>query len=51
MDPMGPIVAGAGEAPGVVSAIIGEERLRAVRAKNPSLANRRFGVSVLGADG
>ncbi|MEU6799311.1 carbon-nitrogen hydrolase family protein [Nonomuraea wenchangensis] len=44
VDPMGTVVASAGEAPGVASAVIGAERLRAVRAKNPSLANRRFKV-------
>ncbi|MDT5069864.1 MAG: deaminated glutathione amidase [Mycobacterium sp.] len=51
IDPMGQIVAGAGEAPGFVTAWIDHARLEAVRAKNPSLANRRFGVRVRGADG
>jgi predicted amidohydrolase len=48
---MGHIVASAGEAPGFVTAWIDHARLEEVRAKNPSLANRRFGVNVLGADG
>lgn len=51
IDPMGQIVAGAGEAPGFVTAWIDRARLEAVRAKNPSLTNRRFGVRFLGADG
>jgi predicted amidohydrolase len=51
IDPMGQIVAGAGEAPGFVTAWIDHARLEEVRAKNPSLANRRFGVSALRADG
>jgi predicted amidohydrolase len=46
IDPMGQIVAGAGEAPGFVTAWIDRARLDEVRAKNPSLANRRFGVTV-----
>ncbi len=45
IDPMGQIVAGAGEAPGFVTAWIDRERLESVRAKNPSLANRRFGIT------
>ena len=48
---MGQIVAGAGEAPGFVTAWIEHARLDEVRAKNPSLANRRFGVRVPGDDG
>ena len=46
IDPMGQIVAGAGEAPGFVTAWIDRARLEAVRAKNPSLANRRFALAV-----
>jgi deaminated glutathione amidase len=46
IDPMGQIVASAGEAPGFVTAWIDRARLDEVRAKNPSLANRRFGVTV-----
>ena len=46
IDPMGQIVAGAGEAPGFVTAWIDRERLDAVRSKNPSLANRRFVLTV-----
>jgi deaminated glutathione amidase len=45
IDPMGQVVAGAGEAPGFVTAWIDRERLDAVRLKNPSLANRRFGLT------
>ncbi|MEU7834437.1 MULTISPECIES: carbon-nitrogen hydrolase family protein [unclassified Nonomuraea] len=44
VDPMGQIAASAGEAPGVASAVIGAERVKTVRAKNPSLTNRRFEV-------
>jgi predicted amidohydrolase len=51
IDPMGQIVAGAGEAPGFVTAWIDHARLDEVRAKNPSLANRRFGLRVPGDDG
>ncbi|MFF4827301.1 carbon-nitrogen hydrolase family protein [Streptomyces sp. NPDC001312] len=47
VDPMGHVAASAGEAPGVASAVIDAARVEAVRAKNPSLANRRFRV-VLG---
>jgi predicted amidohydrolase len=46
IDPMGQIVAGAGEAPGFVTAWIDRARLDAVRLTNPSLANRRFGLTV-----
>jgi predicted amidohydrolase len=45
IDPMGQIVAGAGEAPGFVTGWIDRDRLDAVRLKNPSLANRRFGFA------
>lgn len=45
IDPMGVVIASAGEAPGVVVAELTRERIEAVRAKNPSLANRRFTVS------
>ncbi|MEV0346191.1 carbon-nitrogen hydrolase family protein [Nonomuraea sp. NPDC050680] len=44
VDPMGQIAASAGEAPGVASAVIEAERVKTVRAKNPSLTNRRFDV-------
>ena len=44
IDPMGVVVASAGEAPGVAVTAISSERVEAVRLKNPSLANRRFGV-------
>jgi predicted amidohydrolase len=46
IDPMGQIVAGAGEAPGFVTAWIDQARVESVRAKNPSLANRRFALTV-----
>ncbi|HVX44281.1 MAG TPA: carbon-nitrogen hydrolase family protein [Mycobacteriales bacterium] len=44
VDPMGVVIAGAGEAPGVATAVISAERLAAVRQKLPSLQHRRFGV-------
>lgn len=44
IDPMGHLVASAGESPGVVSAVLHPERVKEVRAKNPSLANRKFSV-------
>lgn len=44
VDPAGVVVASAGEAPGVVFAEIGIERLETVRSRVPSLANRRFTV-------
>ena len=44
VDPMGTVVAGAGERPGVVTAPLSAERIEAVRRVNPSLANRRFAV-------
>jgi predicted amidohydrolase len=44
IDPMGVVVASAGEAPGVAGTTISADRLEAVRAKNPSLANRRFRI-------
>jgi predicted amidohydrolase len=43
-DPMGTVLAGAGEAPGVAVGRLSIDRIDAVRAKNPSLANRRFRV-------
>lgn len=45
VDPMGQIAASAGETPGVASAVLDAARVAEVRAKNPSLANRRFSVS------
>lgn len=45
VDPMGVVVAGAGESPGVAAADLTLERLEAVRAKLPSLAHRRFRVA------
>lgn len=44
VDPMGVVVAGAGEAPGVASAAVDAERIAAVREKLPSLQHRRFRV-------
>jgi predicted amidohydrolase len=44
VDPMGTVVAGAGERPGVVTAPLSPERVESVRRVNPSLANRRFAV-------
>lgn len=44
VDPMGTVVAGAGEQPGLASASISPERVVSVRRVNPSLANRRFRV-------
>ncbi|WP_055551734.1 carbon-nitrogen hydrolase family protein [Streptomyces sp. NBRC 110028] len=44
VDPMGHVAASGGEAPGVASADIDQARVAAVRARNPSLANRRFRV-------
>jgi deaminated glutathione amidase len=45
VDPMGHTLASAGETPGVASAVLEASRVAEVRAKNPSLANRRFSVS------
>ena len=42
---MGVVAASAGEAPGVATAVLTPSRVEEVRAKNPSLANRRFTVS------
>ena len=44
VDPAGAVVAGAGAAPGIAIADIDPQRVAAVRATNPSLANRRFTV-------
>lgn len=44
VDPMGTVLAGAGEAPGIAVAPVSAERLAEVRRKNPSLNNRRFRV-------
>ncbi len=45
VDPMGIIVGNAGEVEGVATARIDSERVESVRAKNPSLENRRFAVA------
>ncbi|MEO3780462.1 carbon-nitrogen hydrolase family protein [Micromonospora sp. B11E3] len=44
VDPMGMVVASAGEGPGLASATITAARVTVVRAKNPSLSHRRFTV-------
>lgn len=44
VDPMGQVVAGLGEQDGSVVATVSGERMRQVRAVNPSLANRRWRV-------
>ncbi|KAA1424964.1 carbon-nitrogen hydrolase family protein [Mumia zhuanghuii] len=48
IDPLGVVVAAAGEEPAVVRATLSAERLARARSTNPSLANRRIGVP--GAD-
>lgn len=45
VDPMGTVIAGAGEAPGVALATAGLERITSVRQLVPSLEHRRFRVS------
>lgn len=47
IDPMGIIVGSAGEVEGVATAVISSQRVDEVRAKNPSLDNRRFRVSAV----
>lgn len=47
IDPMGQIVASAGEDPGVASGPVDAARVDVVRAKNPSLTNRRFTVATV----
>ncbi|MEO7127027.1 MAG: carbon-nitrogen hydrolase family protein [Nakamurella sp.] len=44
IDPMGNVLGGAGERPGVATAEVTSERIAEVRATNPSLRNRRFSV-------
>jgi predicted amidohydrolase len=51
VDPAGVVLANAGEAPGLIFADITPERLRSVRKRVPSLANRRFTVVPLVAPG
>lgn len=48
VDPMGIVVADAGESPGVAVAPVSTERIQQVRQTNPSLENRRFRVSFVG---
>jgi predicted amidohydrolase len=43
-DPMGTVLAAAGEIPGQAVATLSADRIDAVRATNPSLTNRRFRV-------
>ena len=45
VDPMGTVLASAGEQPGFALATVGLARVDQVRAVNPSLANRRFRVT------
>jgi deaminated glutathione amidase len=45
VDPMGTVVASAGERPGFALTSIGLDRVEQVRMANPSLANRRFRVT------
>ncbi|MFC6706789.1 carbon-nitrogen hydrolase family protein [Flexivirga alba] len=45
IDPMGVVVANAGEVAGTATTHIDPERVQTVRAKNPSLSNRRFTVA------
>ncbi len=48
VDPMGVTIASAGEAAGAVaSGIVSSDRIESVRATNPSLKGRRFGVTPL----
>jgi predicted amidohydrolase len=44
VDPMGVVLASAGEAPGIAVAELDQARLEDVRRRNPSLDNRRFTV-------
>ncbi|GAA1993328.1 carbon-nitrogen hydrolase family protein [Amycolatopsis minnesotensis] len=44
LDPMGVVVAGAGEAPGTAVADLDQARIESVRGRNPALENRRFRV-------
>lgn len=46
VDPLGVVVASAGEEPTVVRAFLSTERLEGARATNPSLANRRIAAPV-----
>ncbi|MDP4506753.1 carbon-nitrogen hydrolase family protein [Nonomuraea turcica] len=45
IDPMGTVVASAGESEGLASSSLLAERVDQVRAKNPSLSNRRFTIA------
>ncbi|MFB4307578.1 carbon-nitrogen hydrolase family protein [Actinomadura sp. GTD37] len=45
VDPMGVVVAGLGDGPGVVSGEVSPERVAAVRKRNPALRLRRFTVA------
>lgn len=48
VDPLGVVVAAAGEEPAVVHATLSTERLAHARRLNPSLANRRMNVADIG---
>lgn len=45
VDPMGTVIAGAGEQPGLAVGDVTPDRIAAVRRTNPSLVNRRFAVA------
>jgi predicted amidohydrolase len=45
VDPMGTVIAGVGERPGIAVAEVTPDRIEQVRQRNPSLANRRFSVT------
>ena len=45
VDPMGVVIAGLGEEPGIACGEVSPERVAAVRAKNPALRLRRFTVT------
>jgi len=47
VDPMGTVIAGVGERPGLAVAEVTPDRIETVRQRNPSLANRRFSVAPL----
>ncbi|XVQ13952.1 carbon-nitrogen hydrolase family protein [Spirillospora sp. CA-255316] len=48
IDPMGVVVASLGEGTGIAAAEVSPDRVAEVRAKNPALRLRRFGVTPLG---
>jgi predicted amidohydrolase len=44
VDPMGVVIASLGERVGIAIGTVSPERIAEVRAKNPALSLRRFGV-------